>query len=56
MGAHSYEDLKKHVGHKIEVVHYGPEHEYEGDPANVSIECVTCGEVLQDFDRAEEEK
>ena len=53
MGAHSFEDLKRHVGHEIHCVAYGPEHEYEGDLANVAVECETCNEVLMDFDRPE---
>jgi hypothetical protein len=50
MGAHSYSDLKAHVGHELACVEYGPEHEHEGDPANVAVECNTCGCVLMDFD------
>lgn len=50
MGAHSYEDLRHHIGHKIACVCYGQGHEYEGDPANVAVECETCGEVLLDYD------
>lgn len=38
MGAHSYEDLKKHVGHKIVCVTYGD--------ANVAVECETCNSQL----------
>ncbi len=45
MGAHSYEDLKRHIGHKIVCVAYGV------DKVNVAIECETCYEVLMDFDR-----
>ena len=41
-----FNELKHHVGHKIEVVEYG-----DGQiVANVAIECETCGEVLIDFD------
>lgn len=47
MGASSYEDLKRHVGHKVECVVYG-------DDANVSVECVTCNEVIIDFDREDD--
>ena len=43
MAAHSFEDLKNHVGHKIVCVGYGNPIE------NVAVECETCGEVLQDF-------
>ncbi len=45
-----FTDLRAHVGHKIECVVYRPGYEYEGDPFNVSIECVDCGEVLLSFD------
>ena len=38
-----YETLECHVGHEIECVAYGDE--------NVSIECMTCGEVLISVDR-----
>jgi hypothetical protein len=40
-------DLMKHIGHKIEVVPYGKD---TGPTRNISIECLTCGEVLVDFD------
>lgn len=46
-----YEELRGHVGHNIEVVRYGPAKR----PMNVAIECETCGCVLLDFDRPEEE-
>ena len=51
MGAHSYEDLKRHVGHEIKCVVYAAGHEYAEDPQNVAVECWTCHEVLLDFDR-----
>lgn len=43
-----YRDLKLHVGHKIFVATYGG-----GD--NIAIECMTCGEVLLDFNKPEEQ-
>lgn len=47
MGANSYKELRKHIGHKLECVCYGiPGRE----PANIAIECVDCKEVLLDFD------
>lgn len=46
-----YEELRGHVGHTIEVVRYGP----AKHPMNIAIECETCGCVLLDFDRPEEE-
>lgn len=47
MGVHSFEDLKRHVGHKFECVTYG-------DDDNVSLECMTCNEVVMSFDKHEE--
>lgn len=45
MASNSFNDLIQHVGHKITCVTYG-------EPAvNVALECETCGEVLQDFDK-----
>ena len=44
MSVNSYDELLTHVGHEIECVAYG-------DDANIAIECVSCGEVLQDYDR-----
>jgi hypothetical protein len=43
MSVNSYADLRSHVGHKIECVVYG-------DEDNVAIECITCCEVLLDYD------
>ena len=59
MGAHSFEDLIRHVGHKISVVVYGSIDSEKVDAgtgrmydiANVAIECETCHEVLLDFDK-----
>lgn len=45
MSASCYKDLRAHVGHKLECVTYGDEH-------NVAIECTDCNEVLLDFDNA----
>jgi len=50
MGAHSYEDLRNHIGHKIVCVAYS-DGENEQSPANVAVECETCNEVLMDFDK-----
>ena len=44
-----YEDLKKHIGHDIELAYYGELPE----PDNIAIECLTCMEVLIDFDHPE---
>lgn len=49
MSANSYDDLARHVGHEVEVVFYGTEDEAD----NVSCECLTCNEVIVDFDREE---
>lgn len=46
MACHEYDDLKHHVGHDIECVFYGD----VNNPVNCSVECVTCYEVLMDFD------
>ena len=47
MGSHSFEDLIRHVGHEIKCVSYGD------PPHNASVECMTCGEVIIDFDKDE---
>lgn len=47
MAVHSYNDLKAHWGHTIQLVCYGD----VDDPDNVAIECITCNEVLVDFDK-----
>lgn len=47
MSVSTYDELADHVGHKAEVVQYA-------DGVNIAIECVTCGSVLLDFDRAYE--
>ena len=43
-----YRDLEPHVGHKIEVSRYG-------NSDNIAIECMTCGEVLLDFNKLDHE-
>jgi len=43
MGAYSYKQLKRHVGHNICCVDYG-------DGENIAIECEDCNEILMDFD------
>jgi len=40
-----FEELLSHVGHDVVVVIYGD----EDDPANVAIECETCGVVIADM-------
>lgn len=55
MGVNSYDDLMRHVGHKIVCVTYGnaPHKIDDSEPIceNVAIECEDCNEVLVDFDR-----
>jgi hypothetical protein len=43
MSAQNYADLRSHVGHEIVVATYDKD-------KNVAIECVTCFEVLLDYD------
>lgn len=48
MSAQTYPDLLVHLGHDTEIVSYG------FDDENLAIECVTCSEVLLDFDKPDE--
>lgn len=41
-----YYDLMAHVGHRFECVTYA-------GGENVALECMTCNEVIIDFDRPE---
>lgn len=50
MGVYDYEDLRRHIGHKIVCVCYGKKGKA---PDNVAIECEDCYEVLLDFDNPE---
>lgn len=47
MSAGTFAELAAHIGHDVEVVAYGGGDE----PDNVAAECLTCGEVLIDFER-----
>jgi hypothetical protein len=47
MSADNFEELRRHIGHKIVCVCYGTKGRC---PDNVAIECETCNEVLLDFD------
>lgn len=47
MSAFSYNELKRHIGHKIECVCYGQPGQ---EPENVSVECEECDEVLLSYD------
>lgn len=52
MAVANYNELKVHRGHKIVCVGYGDIEQ----PANIAIECETCGEVLLDYDESEAEE
>jgi hypothetical protein len=54
MGAHSFDDLSRHIGHKVVCVFYGKDRKRE-NAVNVAIECETCNEVLLDFDKEPED-
>lgn len=45
MAADSYKELSRHLGHAVTVTSYG-------DLENVAIECLSCFEVLLDYDKA----
>lgn len=51
MSASNFRELLSHVGHRVIVTPYGP---LGYHPINVSIECLTCNEVLVSFDREED--
>ena len=44
MAIANYDDLVPNVDHNVNVVQYGADQ-------NVAIECLTCMEILVDFDR-----
>lgn len=48
--ANDYEELRRHIGHKVVCVCYGKDSQA---PDNVAIECEDCGGVLLDYDRPE---
>lgn len=50
MAAHSYDELREHIGHRVVCVCYG---EKGKDPANVAVECETCSTVLMDYNQGE---
>jgi len=54
MGAHSFDDLLHHVGHKIVCVTYEAKAGFgsvdEGDIWNVAVECEDCNTVLMDYE------
>ena len=47
MAVQNYKELLEHLDHDIEVADYTAQ---GGQIANVAIECMTCNEVLVDFD------
>jgi hypothetical protein len=49
MSASSYRELRRHIGHRVEVGFYG----FSGSPDSIVVECNDCCEVLLDFDRPE---
>ncbi len=63
MSAHSFNKLKRHIGHAIEIVGYAkgktlglhPTDETR-DWENISIECLDCNEVLLDYDKPVKKK
>jgi hypothetical protein len=50
MSVNNYQNLRRHIGHRIVCVCYGCYGEAK-DPENVAIECEDCGEVLLDYDK-----
>ena len=46
MSVSNFKELLEHVGHKIKVVTYKDKNYID----NVACECLTCNEVLMDFD------
>lgn len=48
MGVYNFKSLLAHAGHKTVVATYGD------PPVNVTIECLTCNEVLLDYDDEED--
>lgn len=52
MSAGGFNQLRSHVGHKFECVVYGADS--HSPPDNVSLECITCHEVVVDFDAPED--
>jgi len=50
MGAWSFEELRRHIGHEITCTAYS---DLLGHVYNVAVECENCNEVLLDFDNPE---
>jgi hypothetical protein len=54
MSVNSFNELKSHLGHEVEVVSYGVEiNSKKRIIMNVAIECENCKEVLLDFDNTD---
>jgi hypothetical protein len=49
MSAFDFQSLLDHAGHKIKVNTY-IDKENDNEVVNVAVECMTCYEVLLDFD------
>ena len=50
MAATDFNDLLRHVGHKIVCITYNT-YDEKKTPVNVAIECENCQEVLLDYDK-----
>ena len=49
MSVNNYKDLLEHLGHDFECVSYtSPDKDF---PDNVTLECITCGEVIITYDK-----
>jgi hypothetical protein len=46
MAAHSFEDLRRHIGHDIHCIYYGD----QDDPTEVALECYSCCETLTSYE------
>ena len=60
MGVHNFEDLKRHIGHRLECVAYIKNGATAEDldldnTVNIAVECIDCNEVILDFDREEKD-
>lgn len=42
-----FKELVPHADHELQVATYGP---WKGEIVNVSLDCITCGMVLIEFD------
>ena len=52
-----YEDLGQHIGHEFECVSYGTKQGgIQGELVNISLECMTCNEVVIDFNNPDMEE